>query len=123
MRRVFWLAVTVGLVNLIFVQVGKDRVDSFLQVRNFYGTLHVTQSIEPPDTTATRVLYHGTIEHGLQIFAPDMRREPTTYYARDSGVGLALDLCCGNRARRVGVIGLGTGQVEADGQQGARFVL
>ncbi len=121
MARIFWLAATVALVKLIFVQVGNDRVDSFLQVRNFYGTLHVTQSIEPPDTTATRVLYHGTIEHGLQIFAPDMRREPTTYYARDSGVGLALDLCCGNRARRVGVIGLGTGTLAAYGHQGDVF--
>src|SRR5260370_41347180 len=98
MARIFWLAVTVALVKLIFVQVGNDRVDSFLQVRNFYGTLHATQSIEPPDTTATRVLYHGTIEHGLHIFAPDMRSEPTTYYARDADGALARDLRGGNRA-------------------------
>ena len=121
LARIFWLAATVAMVKLIFVQVGNDGVDSFLQVRNFYGTLHVTQSIEPPDTTATRVLYHGTIEHGLQIFAPDMRREPTTYYARDSGVGLAFDQCCGNRARRIGVIGLGTGTLAAYGRQGDVF--
>ena len=38
----------------------------------------------------------------------ELRRLPTTYYSRDSGVGLALDNCCKGRARRVADIGLGT---------------
>jgi hypothetical protein len=43
---------------------------------------------------------------------------PNTYYARTSGVGLALDQCCRNRPRRIGVIGLGTGTVAAYGNPG-----
>ena len=41
---------------------------------------------------------------------------PTTYYGHVSGVGLALDLCCDERPRRVGVIGLGTGTLAAYGR-------
>jgi len=115
MTRLFWLAATVAMVKLIFVQVRNDQVDLFLQVRSFYGTLSVLQTVDPPEANTTRSLYHGTIEHGMQIFSPEMRTEPTTYYSRDSGVGLALDLCCRNRPRRVGVVGLGTGTLAAYG--------
>lgn len=118
---IFWLAATGAMIMLIFVQVRNDRREAFVQLRSFYGTLHVTQTIEPPDATVERVLYNGTIEHGLQIFSSDMRTEPTTYYARDSGVGLALDLCSGARPRRVGIIGLGTGTLAAYGRQGDIF--
>jgi hypothetical protein len=121
MTRVFWLAATVAMVKLIFVQVRNDQVDLFLQVRSFYGTLSVLQTVDPPEANTTRSLYHGTIEHGMQIFSPEMRTEPTTYYSRDSGVGLALDLCCRNRPRRVGVIGLGTGTLAAYGASGDVF--
>jgi spermidine synthase len=41
-----------------------------------------------------------------------------TYYAPDSGLGLAMRLCCGAGAKRVGVIGLGTGTVAAYGNPG-----
>jgi len=121
MTRIFWMAATVAMVKLVFVQVRYDQADLFLQVRSFYGTLFVNQTIEPPDAKLTRTLYHGTIEHGKQIFTPDMRAEPTTYYARDSGVGLALDLCCKKRPRRIGVIGLGTGTLAAYGRPGDVF--
>jgi hypothetical protein len=119
--RILWMAAAVVMVKVILIQIQTDKVDSFLQVRGFYGTLRVTQTIDPPDATITRTLYHGTIEHGLQIFSPDMRAEPTTYYAHDSGVGLALELCCGTRPRRVGMIGLGTGTLAAYGRRGDVF--
>ncbi len=40
------------------------------------------------------------------IFAFPENRNPTTYYGRRSGVGLALRFCC-DGPKRVGVIGLG----------------
>jgi len=43
---------------------------------------------------------------------------PNTYYARASGLGLALDQCCHNRPRRIGVVGLGTGTVAVYGNAG-----
>ncbi len=116
--RILWPVATIAMVGVILAQVKHDDENSFVQMRSFYGTLRVTETIDPPDATATRVLYHGTIEHGSQIFSPDMRAEPTTYYARDSGVGLALELCCGKGPRRVGMIGLGTGTLAAYGRSG-----
>src|SRR4029077_5380002 len=64
-----------------------------------------------------RTLIHGAIQHGTQFFGSDEdRTNPTAYYVHDSGIGLALDLCCKNRPRRVGVIGLGAGTLAAYGR-------
>jgi hypothetical protein len=68
-----------------------------------------------------RTLTNGTIQHGTQIFSPELRKTPTTYYAEDSGVGLALRFCCQGRARNIGVIGLGVGTIAAYGQPGDRI--
>jgi spermidine synthase len=48
-------------------------------------------------------------------------RVPTTYYAPDSGIGLALGACCAGRARNVGVVGLGAGTIAAYGRAGDRM--
>ena len=48
-------------------------------------------------------------------------KTPTTYYAEDSGVGLALRYCCGERPRNVGVVGLGAGTMAAYGRPGDRM--
>jgi spermidine synthase len=68
-----------------------------------------------------RTLTHGTITHGTQWFAPEFRQTPTTYYAPDSGIGLALGTCCHGHARNIGVIGLGAGTLAAYGQPGDRI--
>jgi len=69
-----------------------------------------------------RTLTNGMIQHGTQIFGSDkLRKTPTTYYAEDSGVGLALRLCCGDRPRNIGVIGLGAGTMAAYGKPGDKI--
>jgi SAM-dependent methyltransferase len=90
--------------------------DTPVAVRNFYGALRVKETVGYPGATI-RTLSNGSIQHGTQIFG-DLERTPTTYYARDSGVGLALESCCGRRARRIGVIGLGAGTMAAYGLPG-----
>jgi hypothetical protein len=80
----------------------------------------------PPQAETVRTLLHGTIEHGTQWFGADFRRNPTTYYATDSGVGLALRFCCDDRtqnngARNIGVVGLGAGTLAAYGKPGDRI--
>ena len=115
--RLFWAAAMAGAVALIVAQVRHDREDAIVQVRNFYGTLRVTQTTEPPDPAYTRMLMHGTIQHGTQIFSDELRKTPTSYYAHESGVGLAIDKCCVSRPRRIGVIGLGSGTIAAYGQK------
>jgi hypothetical protein len=75
--------------------------------RNFYGVLRVLESDIGTDRES-RILVHGAIDHGKQFVAPARRRDHTSYYGPESGVGLAI-----NALRRspikVGVIGLGAG--------------
>lgn len=119
--RLFWSAVSITLVVLSVMQVREDGRHAIARVRNFYGALRVTEEMLPPFPGYTRSLYHGTIQHGTQIFTDKLRKTPTSYYAHDSGVGLALDWCCGVRPRRVGVIGLGAGTLAAYGRPGDVF--
>jgi spermidine synthase len=114
--RGVWSALLVAGIALITTQVRSDR-SAIVRVRNFYGTVRVTH-VHEPQKADVRSLYHGVIVHGRQVFRVDLRRVPNTYYARTSGVGLALDQCCRNRPRRIGVIGLGTGTVAVYGNAG-----
>ncbi|MFL5617439.1 MAG: fused MFS/spermidine synthase [Gemmatimonadaceae bacterium] len=107
--RVVWAFLIVDAFVLVASQVDSDD-GTILSVRNFYGTLRVTHVHQPPRADV-RSLYHGVIVHGRQVFRLDLRRAPNTYYARTSGLGLALDQCCDARPRRIGVIGLGAGAV------------
>jgi spermidine synthase len=119
--RIFWPAAAVGLLAVVVLQERADRENAIVQVRSFYGTLRVTDE-ETEDAGRYRTLIHGTIQHGTQFMASDeLRRLPTTYYSRDSGVGLALDNCCKGRPRRVADIGLGTGTLAAYGEPGDVF--
>jgi spermidine synthase len=112
MRNV-WGALLAGGIVLVATQVHGDR-GAIARVRNFYGTVRVTH-VHEPEKADVRSLYHGVIVHGRQVFRVDLRRVPNTYYARASGLGLALDQCCGSRPRRIGAIGLGTGTVAVYG--------
>ncbi|MBF5042424.1 hypothetical protein FGE12_08430 [Aggregicoccus sp. 17bor-14] len=85
------------------------------EARNFYGTLRVM------DGFSARVLNHGTITHGEQLLDPLQRRQPTTYYGPDSGVGLALQEAAQRPVARVGVVGLGTGTLAAYGRAGDHY--
>jgi hypothetical protein len=125
-QRMLWTTASVLLLIFAIMLHSAYARDAILEVRNFYGSLRVKQT-----TTAQadpeRMLLNGTIQHGTQIFAPDLNRIPTTYYAVDSGVGLALRFCCNEsgsdiaRPRNIGVIGLGTGTLAAYGHAGDRI--
>lgn len=117
--RALWLTATLGLCATTVKYVHDYRAQSIVRVRNFYGALRVTQ--EAGSSGVVRHLYNGTIEHGTQWLQGDMRYTPTTYYARDSGAGLALSLCCPGAARRIGIIGLGAGTLAAYGRAGDVF--
>lgn len=122
--QLLWVSSTiVMLVVVVMLHLADARC--LLEERNFYGTLRVTQT-RAPDALTIRTLTHGTITHGTQWFAPEYRGMPTTYYARDSGAGLTLRLCCraadgSKRPRRIGVVGLGAGTLAAYGQPGDRI--
>jgi spermidine synthase len=120
-QRLLWgtgTALLLALVVMLHIVYARNAV---VEERNFYGALRVKESHVPPGAETVRTLMHGTIEHGTQWFAPQFRKTPTTYYATDSGVGLALRFCCGDRARNVGVVGLGAGTLAAYGKPGDRM--
>ena len=86
--------------------------------RNFYGVLRV-QLFGQSDSTYRRSLIHGTIVHGTQYLAHDLRDQPTTYYTQTSGIGRLLeDLHPSLKPLKVGVIGLGAGTLACYGAKG-----
>jgi SAM-dependent methyltransferase len=116
--RMIWMAGAAAAIVVLSTQVHQYDDDAVALMRNFYGTLRVRESHLPPQSDTDRQLLNGTIEHGAEWFAPQFLDQPLTYYAPDSGLGLAMRLCCGAGAKRVGVIGLGTGTVAAYGNPG-----
>jgi hypothetical protein len=125
-QRLLWSVASAMMLLLVFwLHVAYQR-DTMVAVRNFYAALRVKQNFGFPGATL-RTLTNGTIQHGTQIFGTDAQRKtPTTYYAPDSGVGLALRLCCQDaggsvRGRNIGVIGLGAGTIAAYGRPGDRI--
>jgi SAM-dependent methyltransferase len=119
-QRLLWTTATVLLFSLTVMLHLYFARNSLASMRNFYGTLRVTQGFAPTQQAPMRTLLHGTIQHGTQIFSPHGSHQPTSYYAADSGIGLALRFCCDDagRPRRIGVIGLGTGTIAAYGRPG-----
>lgn len=119
-QRLLWAAASGAMIYLLVLLNIAYRRDTLFATRNFYATLRVKQTYNSKGQW-TRTLSNGIILHGSQIFTPALRKTPTTYYSEDSGIGLALRYCCGNRARNVGVVGLGAGTIAAYGRPGDRM--
>lgn len=125
------VALVAGLISTAVEQSAQARV----MVRNFYGVLSVVdqpgrEAVRLQSTTAneaserlrSRKLMNGSIDHGMQWLSPMRRREPTAYYAADSGIGIALRAAGEQRAAlRVGVIGLGVGTLASYGRPGDHY--
>jgi hypothetical protein len=78
---------------------GGSRVRSYFGI---YGFGHENGHV--------RTLVHGTTVHGMQDMRPGRERDPLSYYAPESGVGLAMrDLAQRKPAAHIGVVGLGSG--------------
>lgn len=90
------------------------------RVRNFYGTLAVTEWFKD-EPTHQRELSNGGIIHGMQNMALEWRTEPTSYYGHDSGIGQALDSLNHTSGARVGVVGMGAGTVACYGKSGDTY--
>ncbi len=116
--RILWGVGVAAAIVVLSTQVRQYDDDAVALMRNFYGTLRVRETHLPPQSDTDRQLLNGTIEHGAEWFAPQFRGQPLTYYATNSGLGLAMRLCCGTGPKRVGVIGLGTGTVATYGNAG-----
>ncbi len=88
------------------------------RVRSYFGVYTMRDYGEGDQRT--RTLAHGTTTHGLQRMEAKYSTQPTTYYGRNSGVGLAMKAApvLYGSAARIGVVGLGTGTLACYKQPG-----
>jgi predicted O-methyltransferase YrrM len=117
--RIVW---GVCMVLLVILAVGltgtvrKDLREYSEMSRNFYDVVRIK------DSAKLRVMVSGRVDHGTQFVKPALRRIATTYYGRESGIGIAIQET--RRLRqlesnniktglRIGAIGLGTGTMAA----------
>ena len=122
--RAIGLLAAFGCAVLLYDYVHHIRGDAVALSRNFYGTLRVNQTLGTDGQPLRRSLLHGVILHGDQYFDGDSRRQPTTYYGRQSGIGITLDTLHQLGAPvRVGMVGLGTGTLTSYGEAGDSFRL
>jgi hypothetical protein len=118
-QSLLWIVASAAMLVEVFWIRHAYEQNTIVAVRNFYASLRVTQEPFRSPGATIRTLANGSVRHGTQIFGSKMlSRTPTTYYGSDSGVGLALSFCCGDRARTIGVIGLGAGTLAAYGRPG-----
>ena len=101
--------ITFGFIGILARETWNSFANSRLLVRNFYGSLVVYDDEMPRAMGPVRVLRNGMIDHGEQFLWPQNQRYPTTYYARNSGVGRALTTLMEQGPIHAGVIGLGSG--------------
>lgn len=110
------LACTVILSGYVFHQTWKQLQASTFLGRNFYGALRVDDTLDHGNSI--RVLSHGTITHGIQFLRPEFSHWPTTYYARNSGIGLTWYALAPTGPLKMGIVGLGAGTLAAYGRGG-----
>jgi hypothetical protein len=120
------LAFAVGLAALMLSYSGWDTLSVSAngnRTRSYFGIYEVRNRTDGNGAPIARTLTHGTTLHGIQNLLPGVETLPTSYYARGSGVGLALanatNLYGANA--HVGVIGLGTGTLACYAQPGQRW--
>ena len=80
--------------------------------RDFFGTLTVQQLESDDQFWQRNVLFHGTTIHGSQYTNETRRREATTYYGKQTGIGRAIEYFHRHlppEKLRLAVVGLGTG--------------
>ena len=89
-----------------------------LSKRNFFGVLTIWEQDKEFPAHHRYVLQHGTTTHGSQYTDPVKQLEPTTYYSRSSGAGLAIEYLQQQKDVRIGIVGLGVGTLAAYGRKG-----
>jgi hypothetical protein len=113
--RVPLMALLIGGLTAIVATAAGGKPGALASVRNFYGILRV---MERQDNNGPfRELQHGRTRHGMEYIETSKRGWPTSYYGPHSGVAIALN-ALQQPARRIAVVGLGTGTLAAWGRAG-----
>jgi hypothetical protein len=113
------MALLIGGLTAMVATVAGGKQGALASVRNFYGILRVTQRMD--NNGPFRELQHGRTRHGIEYLDPSKRDWPASYYGPHSGVAIALQALLRQPARRIAVVGLGTGTLAAWGRAGDTF--
>lgn len=101
---------TVVYLNLLYVKT------NIASERNFYGVLSVKDVTI--DGAIERRLIDGTTSHGTQSLMPELENQPLSYYRKDTGAAILLNLDSNNNnGKRVAFIGMGAGALAAYGTE------
>lgn len=118
--RLGWLALALLPLTFFVVDVVTPRIKAGeITRRNFYGSLRIVD--RGAASEEVRVLVHGVVNHGEQFLAEERRAWPTSYYAEESGAGLAILRSRTASPQRVGLIGLGAGTLAAYARPGDAY--
>jgi SAM-dependent methyltransferase len=104
-------SLAVGIAGFLAKDTYNNVKNSKVLARNFYGALRVYDDQTSGSMGPVRTLRHGTIDHGEEFLLPQNERFPTTYYAKNSGIGVAIQSLQTSGPIHVGVIGLGSGTI------------
>ncbi len=126
-----WQPRMAGLIMVLSMALGvlfmiqwRDRgsVQIINSSRNFYGTLKVFNYYPFDEQDNYHLLLHGATTHGLQFQNPERSMMATTYYPPSSGIGMAINNLP-EGARRLGLVGLGTGTLAVYGRAGDHLTI
>lgn len=119
----FWVVGMADVVVIVCIYfIITSTSGSLFVKRNFYGVVTVRQHEIGANQLTANLLVHGTTMHGFQFIDPALRGTPTSYFSKNSGVGLAiLNNPHYGSGMRVGVLGLGAGTLAAYGQPGDMY--
>lgn len=114
-----WVGAAAGtllLAGFVSQEMWRNLHTALVLKRNFYGAIRVSDFID--ERSRVRELRNGTITHGLQFRSSILRNVPTTYYARESGIGRTWQILARSGRLRMGIVGLGAGTLAAYGRAG-----
>jgi len=106
-----------AIIVILHLNAREEKRSAVWLSRNFYGTLKVNRHVT--ETGRYNSLLNGTISHGIQFESEPLRRLPTEYFHKGSGIGIAFRYHIKRLAQqplRVGAVGLGIGTIAAYGQ-------
>jgi SAM-dependent methyltransferase len=109
------------LLYLMLCLSGWEKISqsaSGMLTRSYFGVYGVANR-----SPTERILFHGTTLHGVQSLLPGRERDPTSYYAPRSGVGLALGRANAvfGRPARIDIVGLGAGTLACYARPGQQW--
>jgi len=108
------------LLGLLIREVLVAPPGTILEHRDFHGLIRVVEQGTGDPASHRIVLMHGATKHGAQFLAPELRGQPTTYFAPNTGCGIAIAVQRDQQGPplRLGIVGLGIGSLAAYGCSG-----